>query len=101
MSEGQEVRADASVEPLCSFQQAHLAPGHQLLHLELGVELLTHLGRQRPNVGAVLLQDLRLGFGERQRPLLLLLGFGPQALERLGQARIVFELLDDLLGEVF
>ena len=56
----QKVRADASIEALGSLEQADLAPRDQLLHLELGVELLAHLGCQRPNVGAVLLQDLRL-----------------------------------------
>ena len=67
VGEGQEVRTNASVEALCGFQEADLAPGDQLLHLELGVELLAHLGRQRPNVGAVLLQNLCLRFRERQR----------------------------------
>ena len=58
--EGQKVRPDPGVEALSRFEQADLAPRDQLIHLELGVELLAHLGSERPNIGAVLLQDLRL-----------------------------------------
>ena len=60
MREGQEVRPDSSVKALRRFEQANLAPRDQLIHLELGVELLAHLGRERPYIGAVFLQDLRL-----------------------------------------
>lgn len=69
VGKGEEVRADPSIEALRGLEQAHLAPGDQLLHLELGVELLADLGGQRPHIGAVLLQDLRLGFRERQGPV--------------------------------
>ncbi len=69
VGEGQEVRADAGVETFSRFEQTDLPPRDELLHLELGVELLTHLGRKRAHVRAVLFQDLRLGFRERQRAI--------------------------------
>lgn len=67
VGEGEEVGTDAGVEAFSGFEQADLAPRDEFLHLELGVELLAHLGSERAHVGAVLLQDLRLGFRERQR----------------------------------
>lgn len=69
VGEGEEVGANARVEPFGCFEQADLAPRDELLHLELGVELLAHLGSERTHVGAVLFQDLRLGFRERQRAI--------------------------------
>lgn len=69
VGEGEEVGTNARVEPLSRFEQTDLTPRDELLHLELGVELLAHLGSKRTHVGAVLFQDLRLGFRERQRAI--------------------------------
>lgn len=60
VGEGEEVGSNASVETFGRFEQTDLAPRNELLHLELGVELLAHLGSERAHVGAVLFQDLRL-----------------------------------------
>lgn len=69
VSKGEEVGTHAGVEAFSCFEQADLAPRDELFHLELGVELLAHLGGERTHVGAVLFQDLRLGFRERQRAI--------------------------------
>lgn len=55
--EGEEVGSHLRVEPLGGLQQAYLSVGHQLIELELGVELLADGRRQRPHVGPVLLED--------------------------------------------
>lgn len=44
--EGEEVGANPGVEALGGLEQANLAPRDELLHLELGVELFAHLGRE-------------------------------------------------------
>lgn len=69
VSEGEEVRADPSVEALRGLEEPDLPPRDELFHLELRVELFAHLPGERANVGSVLLEDLRFGLGERQGPV--------------------------------
>ena len=102
MGEGEKVRTNLGVKALRSLEQADLPPGDELIHLVLRIELLSHLGRERPHVRAVLLEDLGFAFRERHVvTLLLVLGALPESVERLAELGVISKLLKDLLREVF
>ena len=64
MGEGQKVGPDARVEALRGLEQADLAEGDQVFHLEGGAELLADGGGEAPHVGAVLLENLLARFAQ-------------------------------------
>lgn len=96
----EEVCSDFWIEALGGFQKTDLSPSHQLVQLELGVELLANLGGERANVGPVFLENLWFGFREGHGRLLLRLGAVPEAVEDLREPRIVFELLANLVRQM-
>lgn len=69
VGECKEVRTYFGIKAISGLEQADLAIGHQLLYLELGVELFSDSRRQRPHVGAVFFEDRLLIFTETQTPL--------------------------------
>ncbi len=98
MGKGEKIRTHLGVEALGCLEQADLPPCDELVHLVLGVELLAHLGRERPHVRAVLLEDLGFAFRERHvGTLLLVLGALPESVERLAELGVVAELLKHLV----
>ena len=62
----EEVGPNLRVKAIRRLEQANLAVGDQLIELELGGELPAHGRRERPDVGAVLLQEDLLVFAESQ-----------------------------------
>ncbi len=69
VGKGEEVGSYLGIKAIGRLQEANLAVGDELVELELGGELPAHGRRQRPHVGAVLLQENLLVFAEPQAPL--------------------------------
>ncbi len=87
VGKGEEIGSYLGIKPVGRLQKANLPISEELIELELGGELPTHLRCEGAHVGAILLQQNLLVFAESQGRRSL--GLRPQPLEGLIQTGVI------------